>query len=89
LSILGPSATPSSTAADLLDEVLASGTKSGYTFAYTQGTAGVTGIINTYTITAAPIAPGTSGQRGFYTDQSFVIRVNATGAASSSDPPLS
>lgn len=88
LSDMAPSTLPSSTAADLIDAVLATGIKSGYTFSYTPGTAGPGGEITTYSITANPIAPGSSGQRGFFTDQSLVIRVNATGPASSTDLPL-
>src|SRR3974390_3151776 len=37
LSNLGPAATASSTTADLVDSVLSSGIKSGYSFTYTQG----------------------------------------------------
>ena len=88
LSDLSPSSLPSSTAADLIDEVLATGIKSGYAFSYTPGSAGTGWQVTTYSITATPIAPGSSGQRGFFTDQSLVIRVNATGPASSTDLPL-
>ena len=88
LTDMGPSSSPSSTAADFIDEVLASGTKSGYTFSYNPGPALTGGVITTYSITASPIAPGTTGQRGFYTDESLLIRVNATGTASSTDGPI-
>ena len=88
MSDLGPASTPSSTAADLLDSVLSAGTKSGYTFAYSVGAPDAGGSINAYTITANPVIPGSSGNRRFYTDQSFVIRWNGTTAASASDPPL-
>jgi type IV pilus assembly protein PilA len=88
LSDLGPSTSPTSTSADFIDSVLASGMKSGYTFSYTPGAVGPGGEISSYSVTANPVAPGTSGQRGFFTDQSLVIRSNATGTASSTDPPL-
>src|SRR5579862_3821996 len=58
LSNLGPSATPSSAAADLLDSVLTSGIKSGYTFSYTPAAAGSNGVIDSYTISANPVSPG-------------------------------
>jgi type IV pilus assembly protein PilA len=87
LSNLGPAATASSTTADLIDSVLASGTKSGYTIAY-SGTA-TSGIISSYVITAVPITQGVSGQRGFYTDQSGVIRADTSGTATASSTPLS
>jgi prepilin-type N-terminal cleavage/methylation domain-containing protein len=80
-SQLGPATTPSSTAADLVDNLLgASGTpsKSGYAFTYTPGTA-ASGIISTYTIVAAPLTQNVTGQRQFFTDQSGVIRQTTDG----------
>jgi len=88
LSDLGPSTLPSSTAADLIDAVLVTGIKSGYTFSYTPGPTQSDGTITTYSVTANPLAPGVSGQRGFYTDQTLVIRVNQTGPATSTDSPI-
>jgi len=41
-----------------------------------------------YSVTANPTSPGTSGQRGFYTDQSGVIRATSSGAADSTSSPL-
>ena len=91
LSNLGPIAsggTPSSALADLIDSVLAAGIKSGYTIAYT-GVAGTGGVIASYHITATPVTQGVTGQRGFYTDQSGVIRSDPAGAATSASTPLS
>src|SRR5712692_4165546 len=51
--------------------------------------AGAGGVVNTYTITADPTSRGNTGQRGFFTDQTFVIRANSTGTASATDPPIS
>src|SRR5271154_4097116 len=65
LTSLGPATSPSSTAADLLDAVVSSGTKGGYTFTFSPGAAGPTGLISSYSITASPITFGSSGQRGF------------------------
>jgi type IV pilus assembly protein PilA len=84
LASLGPSSSPSSTTADLIDSAVASGTKSGYGFTYTSNS-----NYQQYSITANPITPGTTGQRYFYTDQSGVIRYNLTQHASSTDNPLS
>jgi prepilin-type N-terminal cleavage/methylation domain-containing protein len=91
LADLGPGGggAASSTQADLIDSVLASGSKSGYTFSYSAGTPDTAGIRNTYAVNAAPITPGTTGQRYFFTDQSGVIRQNTSAAASASDPPIS
>ena len=72
LTNLGPSSTPSSTAADLVDSVMAldPATKSGYTFVYTSsGTP-----VSTYTLVVTPVTQGVSGQRGFFTNQTGVIR---------------
>ena len=84
LSQLGPSSTPSSTAADLLDSVLATGTKSGYTFTFTPGSGATAGTA--YSVNADPVSSST-GQRHFYTDQTLVIRADtSTGATSGSNP---
>jgi prepilin-type N-terminal cleavage/methylation domain-containing protein len=87
LAALGPAATPSSTAADLVDSVLAQdpASKSGYLFTYTA----VGSPAASYTIVVAPITPGMSGQRGFFTDQTGVIRGDISGSATSSSTPLS
>jgi len=85
LSNLQTNGAASSTAADLIDSVLGSGTKSGYTFVYTSTTP-----FQSYTITAAPLTVNINGQRYFYTDQSGVIRANAAGgAATSGSTPIS
>jgi prepilin-type N-terminal cleavage/methylation domain-containing protein len=87
LTNLGPiasGATPTSTSADLIDSVLASGTKSGYIFVYTAGASN-----QSYSITATPIAAGQSGQRMFFTDQSNVIRADISGAgATAASTPI-
>ena len=78
LTNLGPIAsggTASSTSADLIDSVLAAGSKSGYTFAYKAGTSN-----QSYTLTATPITIGQTGQRMFFTDQSGVVRADVSGA---------
>ena len=56
LSTLGPSTTPSSTAADLVDNLLgiAAPIKSGYAFMYTAGAAASNGSVATYSIIASP-----------------------------------
>jgi type IV pilus assembly protein PilA len=89
LADLGPAATPSSTTADLVDSVVAAGNKSGYTFTYTAGTAPTGSTqIPTYTVTANPQAPGSTGQNYYFTDQTNVIRFNTTQAATVADSPI-
>ena len=79
----------SKTSADLIDSVLATGTKSGYTFACTGIDADGDGNGDTYSIVATPVTTGTTGQRGFFTDQSGVIRANPTGVADVTSTPIS
>lgn len=75
------------TAADLVDNVLASGTKSGYSFSYTPSTA-PSGRSDSYSLNADPITAGTTGLIHYFTDQSGVIRQNATAVAGTSDSPI-
>jgi len=78
---------PSATAAGLIDNILAAGTKSGYSFTYSPGASDSTGKINTYQFTAQPITSST-GTNYYFTDQSGVIRQNSTTTAGSSDSPI-
>jgi type IV pilus assembly protein PilA len=87
LSALGPAVIPTASNADLLDSVLASSAKSGYTFSY-SASASAGGIITSFAITADPTTRGTTGQRSFYTDQTLVIRSNTTATASAGDAPM-
>jgi len=89
LTALGPPApgqTASSTAAGLVDETLASGFKSGYSFFYTPALFNAaTNSWDGYTLLANPATYGRTGSLYYYTDQSFVIRANTTNQASSTD----
>jgi type IV pilus assembly protein PilA len=74
--------------AELLDSVLTSGTKSGYTFKILAGNGlgakptGCTaaGSTDGYGGVATPVTLGTTGQRSFCSDATGVIRYDATGA---------
>jgi prepilin-type N-terminal cleavage/methylation domain-containing protein len=71
----------------LIDAVLAAGQKSGYVFVLGGGSGNVPEV--TYTVTGSPVSVGQTGQRGWFSDQSGVIRFNLTGAAGViGDPPL-
>jgi prepilin-type N-terminal cleavage/methylation domain-containing protein len=90
LAYLGPpapGASSTSTAAGLIDSVLASGSKSGYSFTYSHGAVDSTGRINTFAFSAAPMSKF-MGTQYYYTDQSGVIRQNSTTAAGSTDMPV-
>ena len=89
LLALGPPApgqSASSTAAGLVDNTLAAGYKSGYTFVFSPSLydAG-TNTWNGYTVNANPAAFGQTGGVYYYSDQSFVIRANSTTLATSTD----
>lgn len=78
LSSLAPpsgSTSATSSTAGLIDSTLAGGTKSGYSF--TVGNCTGTPK-NTYQYTAAPVSPGTTGQRYFCSDVSAVIQYNTS-----------
>lgn len=80
-----PPTAPVATSACLIDSVLASGTKGGYVFTYVPVAAG--GSVGQYTVNGDP-APGMSGQRHFFTDETLVIRFNATAPATAGDPAI-
>jgi prepilin-type N-terminal cleavage/methylation domain-containing protein len=84
LTVLGPGANDC-TGAGIIDSLLVTGTKSGYTFVYAPGAA----TPNTsYTITSTPITLSVTGQRGFFSDQTGVIRYDPAGAATVASLPL-
>jgi type IV pilus assembly protein PilA len=68
-------------ATNYVDSVLGSGTKSGYAFTYSGGS-------DTWTTSAVPTTAGATGDRGFFADESGVIRFSATGAATSASNPI-
>jgi len=80
--------TASTATACLIDNTLALGTKSGYTIA-TPGTALGTAVAptNAFNATAVPTSIGQTGQRGFFTDQSGVIRFTTDGSAPTNASP--
>jgi type IV pilus assembly protein PilA len=86
---VAPCAVATVTSACLVDDLLANASaaatgKSGYFFTYVPGAAPAT----TYSITGQPNNPGTTGQRGFFTDQTAVLRYAVSGAASVGSSPL-
>lgn len=89
LLALGPSSSPSSEAAGLIDPLLATGRKTGYEFDY-ETFDKVEGEIKSqgYTITASPVSPGSTGRRYFFTDQSGVIRAETNRVATADSPPI-
>jgi type IV pilus assembly protein PilA len=74
------------TASCFIDPSLASGTKSGYNFTYVQNASASPSI--QFTINADPVIQSVTGERGFYSDESNIIRYNSTGGANATSPPL-
>lgn len=100
LSVLGGTAgstTATCSAALLIDSVLASGQKSGYTFTYTPGStpygvgtapSGCAGWgPTTFSLVAAPTSLNQTGQIGYFVDDSGVVRYNTSGAAPTNTSP--
>lgn len=71
-----------SAANPLIDENLAAGTKDGYNFA-----SAVVGDGTQFTVTASPVSAST-GTRGFYSDETGVIRYDNSGTAGAGSTPL-
>ena len=86
-------------AADLLDPILSANApgstgpngfvKNGYGFVY-KPTGGSTtfGSVFRYQVNADPRVRGNTGRRSFYTDQSSLVRANASAPATASDNPI-
>lgn len=90
LEALGGAApcTSSPTSACLIDQVLASGMKSGYSFTYEAQDADGDQVLDTYFVQAVPITPGTTGMRSFCSDESGVIRFTTSEPCTRESPPL-
>jgi type IV pilus assembly protein PilA len=87
-----PAANASCDEAQLIDNVLTSGTKNGYTFIYKMANTNATKFSgctkaggNSYFIESHPQTVGQTGQRSFCSDQSGVIRFDPSGNAIASD----
>jgi type IV pilus assembly protein PilA len=93
LSVLGgdPQAgAPTAQAAQLLPaDLAATGQKSGYTFVVTCGIkATVSGqvVYTSYQLTAVPQTVGKTGDNGYCSDESNVIKIDPTGGANCTEP---
>lgn len=80
--------TPSAANAQLIDDVLSAGNKSGYNFTYVALSMDASGNYEDYGFNADPVSPGFTGTNHYFTDEPSVIHVNATGPASVTDPPI-
>jgi prepilin-type N-terminal cleavage/methylation domain-containing protein len=59
--------------------------KAGYIFTYTVAPIG--GLNNAFTVTALPSTVGVTGQRGFFSDQTNVVRFTLNGIAPTAASP--
>jgi hypothetical protein len=76
-------------AAGLIDDVLASGRKTGYTFTYTPGPVNSAGQITTYSVTAVPSDPTCTQWGRHFTDETGIIRQTLENRpATAQDPPI-
>lgn len=76
------------TAAGLIDDVLASGAKSGYVFTYVPNKIDALGHFGGFTINGDPMTPGATGDRYFFVDESYILRQSMTGPAVVTDRPI-
>lgn len=91
LAALGPAAgggAPTAAAADLIDQVLAAGSKAGYNYIYVAIDANGDGRVDRFTLQANPLVPGQTGSKYFFTDESNVIRFSMAGPATAASPPI-
>jgi type IV pilus assembly protein PilA len=88
LNLGGTGTTATTTNALLLDPVVSAGTKDGFSFSYAVAGTDPQGNPNSFTVNANPLHAGTTGNRWFFSDESFVIRADGAHAATIADPPL-
>lgn len=91
LAALGPppvGVAPSAGSAGLIDAVLVGGIKSGYQFTYSPVDSNGDAKVDTFTITAAPLTPGQTGDRYYFVDLSNVIRFNNGAPATLASTPI-
>jgi len=79
---------PTFSAAGIIDSVLASGEKNGYTLVYSPGSPDSNGFYQAYTLNANPSQLGITGNSYYYSDQTFIIRTDGTQTATSSDSAI-
>ena len=78
---------PTPTGAQLIDDILATGVKAGFTLSYSSS-APSNGVIFDYTLNADPTTVGVTGSRHFFSDQTGVIRQNVAAKATVLDTPI-
>lgn len=90
LAALGPAngAQTGASHADIIDVVLASGTRNGYIFIYAPSDPSDVGQYSSYTVHASPLKPGLTGRNYFYLDQTTILRFKQSGPADATSTPI-
>jgi type IV pilus assembly protein PilA len=92
LTFLGPGATGADkcTRANLVDSLMGTEmpVKNGYRFFYAAESYDASGHVMRYALAADPVAPGTTGMRHFFTDESGVIRFSRRSGADVHSEPV-
>jgi type IV pilus assembly protein PilA len=76
------------TQAGLIDSVLATGKKAGYSFSYSVTASDPLGHPVAFAVTADPLSVGSTGERYFYIDQTNIIRSSNATTATAGDPAI-
>lgn len=79
---------PNALNAQLIDDVLSAGTKSGYNFTYAALNEDSSGNYQDFTLNADPVVSNITGTNHYFTNEPFVIHMNPSAVASASDPPI-
>ncbi|HXN72928.1 MAG TPA: prepilin-type N-terminal cleavage/methylation domain-containing protein [Candidatus Acidoferrales bacterium] len=80
--------TPTVTNAQLIDDVLSTGNRSGYVFTYVPLSIDASGAYQDYSLNADPQAVALSGNNHYFTDEPSIIHVNQIAPAGINDPPI-
>lgn len=71
------------TNAGYVDDVLGSGVKSGYAYGNSSSTSNTN-----WSLDCQPTAPGVTGEKYFFINESGILRFSTSGPAGASDPPV-
>lgn len=74
--------------AQLIDDVLSTGNRSGYIFSYVPLSIDSNGAYQDYSLNADPQTIALTGNNHYFTDEPSVIHVNTTAPAGITDPPI-
>jgi type IV pilus assembly protein PilA len=89
LALGGPTgAVPTPANAQLIDEALSSGTKSGYNYTYAALSIDPNGNYQNYTLNADPMIVNVTGVNHYFTNEPSIIHFNAISPATVNDPPI-